>query len=184
MAEKKKEVKKTQLADVKRDAKGRRIHKNKLNKTKKDIKAPAYDKVFIIPLRKAFEKTRPDRVPYAIRLIKRFLITHLKTENIKLGPNLNEKIWERSIQKPPRKVKVGVVKSGDKFLVELHGFSYDEFKVIAAKKDEGMAEKLAARLGGKAEKNQAEEEKIGGKASENEVRETPKENKAASKTDL
>lgn len=123
-------------------------------------------KVFNIPLRKAFEKRRKQRAPYATRLIRRFLKMHLKADDVKLGRHLNEKIWERSIEKPPRKVSVGITRVDGQYRAELIGFAYEEFKPIAAKKPEGIAEKLTSRLGGKALKKQEEENLVEGKAAE------------------
>lgn len=116
--------------------------------------------VFVIPLRKAFRKTRKKRAKYAINLIKDFLERRLKSKNIKIGKHLNEKIWERGIEKPPRRVKVKVSKVGEEYRVELFGYEYEEFKAEEVEKKEGVAEKLMHRLGPKAIKKQQEEEMI------------------------
>lgn len=128
---------------------------------KKEVPKPV--KIFTIPLKKAFEKTRKKRVPYSVRLVRKFLETHLKTKEIRLGRKLNEHLWERSIQSPPRKVKVGVFKRGAGYDAELEGFAYEDFKPISAKKPEGIADKLASRIGGKALKNQEEEKMAEGR---------------------
>jgi large subunit ribosomal protein L31e len=126
----------------------------------------AEEKIFTIPLRKAFRKSRKKRVPYAVRLIQDYLKRHLKVGNVKLGSNLNSKLWERSIEKPPRRVRVSVVIEDGIAKAELLGHKYKEFKVEPKEKKEGMAEKLKARLGPKALKKQEEIEKLEGKKEE------------------
>ncbi len=113
--------------------------------------------VYTIPLRKAFKKAEKKRTPYAARLIRNYLKKHTKAEEIKLGRKLNEKVWERGIRKPPRRVRVKVMKEGNVAKVELLGFEYEEFKALAKKEKKGMKEKLLGRLGPKAAKKQEEE---------------------------
>jgi large subunit ribosomal protein L31e len=123
-------------------------------------------RLFTINLSRAYDKTRQRRAPIAVRLVKKFLATHLKTDDIRIGRHLNGKIWEKSIQHPPRKIKVNVFKLDKGYGAELEGFVYEEFKAQSAKKPEGLAEKLTARLGGKAEKNLEEERLAEGKKEE------------------
>ncbi len=51
----------------------------------------------------------------AIRMIRKFLSRHMKTEeeNIKIDSTINEKIWERGAQKPPARIKIRAVKFDD-----------------------------------------------------------------------
>lgn len=116
--------------------------------------------VFIIPLRKAFRKARNKRAKYAIKLIREFVERKTKSKNIKIGKHLNENIWKRGIEKPPRRVKVKVCKVGDEYRVELFGYEYEEFEIEEGEKKEGVAEKLMQRLGPKAIKKQQEEEML------------------------
>lgn len=138
----------------------KRVETKKEEKNVKKVEV-VEGKVFTIPLRKAFRKTRKRRVPYAVRLIKEFVKQHMKVkdgEEIKIGKHLNEKLWKRGIEKPPRRVRVHVVKVKNEYRVELLGYKYEEFKPIKVE-EKGFAEKLAARLGPKALKK-AEEEKL------------------------
>ena len=153
---------------------GKKPSKASVKREKKKPEAketPKPLKTFTIPLKKAFDKTRKKRVPYSVRLVRDFLAMHLKSGEIKLGRRLNEKLWENSIQHPPRRIKVWVFRSGNGYGAELEGFAYEEFKAKAAKKPEGLAEKLTSRLGGKALKNQEEEKIAEGKP---EIREEKK----------
>jgi len=156
-------------------------------KVEKKEEVPKDAKIFTVPLRKAFRKSRKKRVPYAVKLIKEFIKRHMKVkegEEIKIGKHLNEKLWERGIEKPPRRVRVHVVKVGNEYRVELLGYKYEEFKPVKVE-EKGFAEKLAARLGPKALKK-AEEEKMIEKGKKEETKEeksSKKENKSKKKED-
>ncbi len=124
------------------------------------VEAKETEKVYTIPLRKAFEKSQRIRSPYAIQLIRDYIKVHSKAEEVMLGKHLNSAVWSRSISKPPRKVKVSVVKDGAVAMVELFGKKYEDFKAIPRKEKKGAKEKLLERLGPKAAKNQEEEQKL------------------------
>ncbi len=71
------------------------------------------EKIYVIPLRKVKNVPRTIRAPRAIRQIKEFIQKHMKSDEIKLDASVNEKIWERGIQKIPPKIKVKAVKEED-----------------------------------------------------------------------
>lgn len=52
----------------------------------------------------------------------------MKSNNVKLGKYLNEKLWERGIRKPPHKVKVRTWKEEDVVKVELVDAPIEEKK--------------------------------------------------------
>ncbi len=81
-------------------------------KTKADIEL---ERIYTINLRRTREVSRTKRAPYAIRLIRKFVARHLHVElsQVKIHNEVNEVIWSRSIEKPPRKIKVKVVKYKD-----------------------------------------------------------------------
>ena len=68
------------------------------------------ERIYTIPLRKAKRSQRKKRSPKAIRELKDFLRRHTKTDDIKIDSKLNEKIWEKGIEKSPSKVRVRVKK--------------------------------------------------------------------------
>lgn len=121
------------------------------------------EKVYTIPLRKAYRKSVRRRVPYSVRLIEDYVKRHTKSKEVKMGKHLNDKLWEHSITKPPRRVRVKVVKDGTTAKAELMGFDYVEFKAKPKTEKVGMKEKLMGRLGPKAAKKEEEEKKIEGK---------------------
>ncbi|MCD6164155.1 MAG: 50S ribosomal protein L31e [Candidatus Odinarchaeota archaeon] len=69
------------------------------------------ERIYVIPLAKKFIYTpRQKRAEKAIRVLKEFVERHMKPEKIIIDPEVNEKIWERGIQSPPRKIRVRVTK--------------------------------------------------------------------------
>ena len=74
---------------------------------------PVLERVYVVPLRRAWAAPRKKRVPRAIRLIKEFAKRHMKAEEVKISPELNEYMWSRGIEKPPRRVKVRMEKYED-----------------------------------------------------------------------
>ena len=73
------------------------------------------ERVYTINLRRTREVSRTKRAPYAIRLIRKFAARHMKAEveKVRIGNDVNEAVWARSIEKPPRKIKVRIVKYSD-----------------------------------------------------------------------
>lgn len=64
------------------------------------------ERVYTIPLRKVKNVPRTIRAPRAIRFIREFMKRHMKAEEVKIDRSVNEKVWERGIQKIPPKIKV------------------------------------------------------------------------------
>ncbi|EHP86598.1 Ribosomal protein L31e [Methanotorris formicicus Mc-S-70] len=72
------------------------------------------ERIYTIPLRDMMNRSkRTKRAPRAIRKIREFLKRHMKAEIVKLDNSINEKVWERSIEKVPARIRVKVVKEGD-----------------------------------------------------------------------
>lgn len=72
------------------------------------------ERVYTISLSKIYSLGRHrERARKAVKFIKAFTKRHMKTseEDIIFGQDLNEFIWMNGIQKPPRKIKVKMVKS-------------------------------------------------------------------------
>lgn len=95
----------------------------------------AEEKTFTIPLRKEFSK-KPiyRRAKKAVTAVKEYAMQHLKVKIVKIGPQLNTKIWERGRRHPPAKIKVkGHVDDGVAY-VELPEFKFEKTK---PKEEEG-----------------------------------------------
>lgn len=69
------------------------------------------ERIYVVPLAKKFiYSPRQKRAEKAIRVLKKFVKRHMKPERIIIEPEVNEKIWERGIQSPPRKIRIRVTK--------------------------------------------------------------------------
>ncbi|HDJ89366.1 MAG TPA: 50S ribosomal protein L31e [Thermoprotei archaeon] len=65
-------------------------------------------RVYIINLRDAYKVPRKKRAKKAINIIRNFVSRHTHSKIVKISQRLNEYIWSRNIEKPPRKVHVQV----------------------------------------------------------------------------
>ena len=77
------------------------------------------ERLYTIPLGKAYEAVRKKRAKRAVNMIRRFIIRHMKLESeadLSLDPSLNEFLWTRGIEKPPRRVRVRATKDRDGFV--------------------------------------------------------------------
>ena len=84
------------------------------------------ERIYTIPLREAWRSPRKHRVPRAIRIIRSFIQRHMKVGwkvpleeeeeeegRVIISNEVNEWVWRRGIEKPPRKVRVRAVKDRD-----------------------------------------------------------------------
>ena len=107
------------------------------------------ERIYTVPLRKAYDYTRTKRARKAVKLLRAFLARHMKTgqENVFISEAVNSRIWKRSISHPPRKIKVRVLKEGEKatayLMEEKPGAKAEEKKgkKSTEKKEEKPAEK-------------------------------------------
>lgn len=68
------------------------------------------ERIYTIPLQRAWVSPRKKRAPRAIRLVKSFIQRHMKPEALVVRNEVNERIWSRGIEKPPRRIRVRAVK--------------------------------------------------------------------------
>ena len=71
------------------------------------------ERVYIIPLRDAKKAPLTKRSPRATRFVREFIQKHMKSDDVQIDASVNEKIWERGIQKIPPKIKVKATKEDD-----------------------------------------------------------------------
>jgi len=84
------------------------------------------ERIYIIPLGKASVRPPKKRAPRAIQLIRAFITKHMKLEmrveeeeeeaelpKLTISQDVNEKIWGRGIEKPPKKIRVRAAKDKD-----------------------------------------------------------------------
>ncbi len=75
------------------------------------------ERIYIIPLAKARKGPRNKRAKKAIRYLKEYMTRHFKPESLIITQEVNQAIWQRGIQKPPRKLKVRATKNIDGLVV-------------------------------------------------------------------
>ena len=68
------------------------------------------ERLYTIPFRKVWATPRGKRTPRASRMLREFVKRHMKVENVEISNEVNEELWARGIRKPPREIKVRLVK--------------------------------------------------------------------------
>ncbi len=69
------------------------------------------EKIYTIPLRHVWVVTpRGKRAPRAVRDVHDFVSRHMKSEEVAISNEVNQALWSRGINKPPRKITVRAVK--------------------------------------------------------------------------
>jgi len=75
------------------------------------------ERIYVIPLAKARRGPRNKWAKKAIRYLREFMERHFKPESLVISQEVNEAIWARGIQKPPRKIKIRATKNIDGLVV-------------------------------------------------------------------
>jgi len=89
---------------------------------RKELREGEHRRSYTISLRKAYSVPRPKRAKVAVRLVREFVERHLHNpEKVVIHEKVNEELWSRSIEKPPRRIKVDVI------------FEVEDGKVVEAK---------------------------------------------------
>ena len=71
------------------------------------------ERVYTVPLSKAWIAPRHRRVVRAVNMLREFAGRHMKSEEIKIDSELNETLWKRGITRPPRRITVKMTKDED-----------------------------------------------------------------------
>ncbi len=59
---------------------------------------------------KFYDLPREKRTPRAVRFLREFVAQRMKTTEVSLSEETNSMLWQRGISKPPRKIRIRVVK--------------------------------------------------------------------------
>ena len=99
------------------------------------------ERIYTIPLRDAFEHVRKKRGKRAVKMIQEFALRHTKADDVRISEGVNSTILRDGIEKPPRRIKVRMVKGEDSLVrVWLIG-EEEKIKEIADKKKKQEEEK-------------------------------------------
>jgi large subunit ribosomal protein L31e len=93
---------------------------------KKEEEEIVEERTYTIPLQRALVRPPKKRAPRAMQLIKAFVTKHMKVEmkvseeeeeeelpQLIISQEVNEKVWGKGIEKPPRKIRVRAAKDKD-----------------------------------------------------------------------
>jgi len=75
------------------------------------------ERVYTVPLGKAWIAQRYRRAEKAMTLLRKFTERHMKPTEVVIDPAVNEYIWARGIRKPPRKIRVKMTKDDEGVVV-------------------------------------------------------------------
>ena len=116
-AEEKIEAEEEAVPEEEKEAKPRR------KKKKEEKEEFVEERIYTIPLGKAWVRPQKKRAPRAMQMIRAFVTKHMKLEmrveveeergelpKLVISNDVNEKVWSRSIEKPPRKIRVRAAK--------------------------------------------------------------------------
>jgi large subunit ribosomal protein L31e len=97
--------------------------KPRRKKEKEEEEEFVEERVYTIPLGKAWVRPPKKRAPRAMQMLKAFVTKHMKLEmrveeeeekeelpRLIIDNDVNEKVWGRGIEKPPRKIRVRAAK--------------------------------------------------------------------------
>ncbi|MEM3422884.1 MAG: 50S ribosomal protein L31e [Candidatus Bilamarchaeaceae archaeon] len=101
-----------------------------------------FERVYNVPLGDAYLTTRVKATRRAVKILKEFIKRHAKVdvESVKLSNKLNAFVWSRGRKKPPRHVKIKVIKDGGVARAYLHDEKIEEKKKEEKKSEEKKPE--------------------------------------------
>ena len=113
-AEKVKELEEAVVKEEEVEEKPKEAEKKKLEK-KEEEEDIVEERVYTVPLGRVWISPRKKHSPKAIRMLRAFVMKHMKVEegSVRILNEVNEKVWSRGIEKPPRKIRVRVTKDSE-----------------------------------------------------------------------
>ncbi len=69
------------------------------------------ERIYVVPLHGARRGKGYRRTKRAVRVLRDFVSKHMKSDDVKIMPEVNEKVWEDGIRSPPRRLRVKVLKN-------------------------------------------------------------------------
>jgi large subunit ribosomal protein L31e len=63
-------------------------------------------RVYVVPLSRVYWGRRTNRADRAVKLLRKFVKRHLKVDRVIIMNEVNEYIWSRGREKPPRRVRI------------------------------------------------------------------------------
>ena len=118
------------------------------------------ERIYTIPLGDIYDIVRQKRGKRAVKFVREFAVHHMKAADAKISAGVNDLILRDGIQKPPRRIKVRIVKGDDQIAkVWLIGEEEKIKQAAEAKKKEEEQKKKEAEKKAEEAKKKAEEAK-------------------------
>lgn len=101
------------------------------------------ERIYTIPLGDAYLRVRNKRAKRAVAFVRAFALRHMKASEVKISEGTNSLVFRDGMQKPPRKLKVRIVK-GEEGIAKVWLIGEEErIKAAADKKKSEEAAKKA-----------------------------------------
>jgi len=71
---------------------------------------PVEERIYTVPLGRAWIAPRYRRAEKAVTVLRAFVKRHMKPASVIIDTKVNEAIWKRGIQNPPRRIRVRLSK--------------------------------------------------------------------------
>jgi len=106
------------------------------------------ERTYVVPLRKGWLKaSRYRRAKKAVNTLREFLVKHMKSDDVRLMPELNLEIWKHGMKNPPSRVKINVSKD-DKGVVKAQLFGKPMAQEVKEEKKKGLMKKVVEKVTG------------------------------------
>jgi len=120
------EEQKLEEVTAKEEAPSEEVEEEEAKPKKKKEEEIVEERTYTVPLSRALVRPPKKRAPRAMQLLKIFITKHMKLEmkvseeeeeeelpQLIISKEVNEKIWSKGIEKPPRKIRVRAAKDKD-----------------------------------------------------------------------
>lgn len=131
------------------------------------VKMAKFDREYVIPLGAVLKAPRIDRAVRAVGLVREFVLRHAKADEVNVGNSLNEFIWKTGIARPPKRIRVHILKD------DKTNIAYAELPGVPIRipSEEELVEKEKAKEEKRKEKEKAKEKEKEEKKSEKKPKE-------------
>ena len=78
--------------------------------SEKKVEESEVERIYTISLSKAWDSPKWRRSIRVVNMIREFARKNMKSDEIRITPQVNETIWKRGIENPPRHITLKMVK--------------------------------------------------------------------------
>ena len=138
------------------------------------------ERIYNVPLRQEYQKVpKYKRAKKAVSALRDFLKKHMKSDDVRIGIYLNEKIWENGIKNPPHHIRIQAVKDEEGIVyAELIG---KKIETVKEREEREKKKELEKEKKDNKEENKKEDKKEENKKEENKEKEQKEEKKEQKK---